>query len=236
MTENGLTNDKLKIIAVITMLIDHIGAYLFPSVIWLRVIGRIAFPIFAFMIAEGCRYTKNKKKYLLNMATLAVVCQLLFSFFDSTVYLRIPCTFTLAVTMTFLLQYCVRVFKEESLIAKKTVTATMFVAMVGFVYWLSTVYTIDYGFYGCMTPVVISAVTVYEDTKDSSVLYQQLVVLALMLLLISSQYISLQYYSLASLPLLALYNGKRENIVPKNFFYIFYPLHLAVIFAIKHFI
>ena len=73
----GLSNDRLKIIAVVTMVTDHIGAYLFPNVMLFRMIGRISFPIFAFMIAEGCRYTKNKKRYLLNMSMLAVATYLL---------------------------------------------------------------------------------------------------------------------------------------------------------------
>ena len=236
MTENGLTNDKLKIIAVISMLVDHIGSYLLPNVTVLRFIGRISFPIFAFMIAEGCRYTKNKKRYLLNMATLAIVCQILFRPFSSLLYLRIPCTFTLSVIMVFLIQYCVNVFKEDNSALQKGFAVAILAVMVVLVYWLSSVCKIDYGFYGCMTPVLISAVTINNNNNSREILYQQLTVLAFMLLLISSQYVPMQYYSLASLPLLAFYNGKRENIVPKNFFYIFYPLHLAVIFAIKHFI
>lgn len=48
-----LNGNMLKIIAAITMTIDHIGAILFPHILILRIIGRIAFPIFAFMIAEG---------------------------------------------------------------------------------------------------------------------------------------------------------------------------------------
>jgi len=44
------------------MTVDHLGFILFPSLIILRIIGRIAFPIFAYMIAEGCRYTKNEKR------------------------------------------------------------------------------------------------------------------------------------------------------------------------------
>lgn len=48
-----LSGNQLKIIAMITMLIDHIGVNLFPSVTILRVIGRLSFPIFAYMIAEG---------------------------------------------------------------------------------------------------------------------------------------------------------------------------------------
>ena len=45
----GLSNDRLKIIAVVAMVIDHIGSYLFPNAVMLRIIGRISFPIFAFM-------------------------------------------------------------------------------------------------------------------------------------------------------------------------------------------
>ena len=58
----GLSGNALKIIGAITMLIDHMGVVLFPGIAILRIIGRISFPIFAFMIAEGCRYTKNKLK------------------------------------------------------------------------------------------------------------------------------------------------------------------------------
>ena len=57
----GLTGNQLKLIALVTMTIDHIGMQLFPRVRLLRIIGRLAFPIFAYMIAEGCRYTRNRR-------------------------------------------------------------------------------------------------------------------------------------------------------------------------------
>ena len=60
----GLTNNQLKIIAMVSMALDHIGLLFFPDVMLFRALGRIAFPIFAYMIAEGCRYTKNRAKYL----------------------------------------------------------------------------------------------------------------------------------------------------------------------------
>ena len=60
-----LSGNMLKIIAAVSMFIDHMGAVLFPGVMIFRILGRIAFPIFAFMIAEGCRYTKNRIKYFL---------------------------------------------------------------------------------------------------------------------------------------------------------------------------
>ena len=48
---------------MVCMTIDHIGAMLFPQAVWLRVIGRLAFPLFSYCIAEGCRYTRNKARY-----------------------------------------------------------------------------------------------------------------------------------------------------------------------------
>ena len=55
-----LTGNMIKIIAAVLMVIDHVGV-LFPSLgISLRIIGRVSMPLFAFMISEGAKYTKNK--------------------------------------------------------------------------------------------------------------------------------------------------------------------------------
>ena len=72
---NGFTGNQLKLIALISMTCDHVGLQLLPDVLILRIIGRLALPIFAYMIAEGCRYTRNRKRYLLRMAGLAALCQ-----------------------------------------------------------------------------------------------------------------------------------------------------------------
>ena len=63
----GLTGNALKIIAAISMFIDHMGLIFFPGVELFRILGRIALPIFAFMIAEGCKYTKNRLRYFLSV-------------------------------------------------------------------------------------------------------------------------------------------------------------------------
>ena len=59
----ALSGNALKIIAAITMLVDHIGFILFPGVTILRILGRISFPIFAFMIAEGCHYPQDQRAH-----------------------------------------------------------------------------------------------------------------------------------------------------------------------------
>ena len=68
-----LNGNTLKIIAAIAMLCDHVGLMFFPQVSIFRIIGRLAFPIFAFMIAEGAHYTKRKARYFLTIFSLAAI-------------------------------------------------------------------------------------------------------------------------------------------------------------------
>ena len=62
-----LDGTALKVIALVSMVFDHVGDNFFPDQVWMRVIGRIAMPIFAFCIAEGFSHTRDKTKYLLRM-------------------------------------------------------------------------------------------------------------------------------------------------------------------------
>ena len=93
----GLSGNALKIIALIAMTVDHIGVILLGgNVVW-RIIGRISFPIFAFMIAEGCRYTKNKRQYLGTIFLLGAVCQAVYYFGEKSLYQGILITFSLSI-------------------------------------------------------------------------------------------------------------------------------------------
>ena len=102
-TSWGLTGNQLKLIALITMTIDHMGMMLFPRVKILRAIGRIAFPIFAYMIAEGCRHTRNRRKYLLSMVSLAAVCQVVYFFAMGSLSMSVLVTFSLSIGLIYLL-------------------------------------------------------------------------------------------------------------------------------------
>ena len=84
--EKGFTNNQLKLIALVSMTVDHVGMVLFPKAMWLRLIGRLAFPIFAYMIAEGCRNTKGMTRYLGTLAASAAVCQLVYFFVMGSLY------------------------------------------------------------------------------------------------------------------------------------------------------
>ena len=88
----GLTNNQLKVLALIFMTVDHVGMILSPWSSWMRVVGRLAFPIFAFLIAEGCRHTRSMGKYLGCMALLALGCQLVDYFQRGSLYQSILVT------------------------------------------------------------------------------------------------------------------------------------------------
>ena len=66
-----LDGTSLKLIAMISMVFDHVGDNFFPEQLWMRVIGRIALPIFAFFVAECFCHTRDRKKYLLRMGVFA---------------------------------------------------------------------------------------------------------------------------------------------------------------------
>lgn len=69
---------QIKWIAIITMFIDHVGLFFFPQVIWFRILGRLSFPLFAWLIANGAYYTRDITKYLVRLYFFALLSQLPF--------------------------------------------------------------------------------------------------------------------------------------------------------------
>lgn len=212
-----LTGNALKILAAVFMTIDHIGVILFPRVLILRLIGRLALPIYAFMIAEGCKYTRNQKKYFGMVFGLGTVCQIVYYLFDGSLYFSILITFSLSILMIYALQH----WKQK----KTALSGLVFAASVFAVYLLNHWFTIDYGFWGCMLPVF--AALLHGTDRDS--LGMNTTMLGIGLVFLSGSLDSLQFVSLMALPLLYCYNGKRGNWNLKYFFYIFYPAHLVAL-------
>ncbi len=213
-----LSGNTLKIIAAVSMLIDHTGAILFPEMRILRILGRIAFPIFSYMISEGCIYTRNKGRYLGTIFAMAVIYQLVYFGFTQDMYLSILFTFSFAIVVI----YALLNFKKK----KNTLSFLAFVLSVAAVYVINEKFTVDYGFWGCMTPVFA---TLFEKDKQKG---HTLPVLSMTVCLIILAHLSAspnQIYSLMSVPLLLMYSGKRGKYNMKYFFYIFYPVHLIVL-------
>ncbi len=212
-----LSGNILKIIAAAAMVLDHAGLMFFPGNELLRILGRLAFPIFAFMIAEGSKYTRNRGRYFGQLFGLALVCQIVYFLVDGSMYLSILFTFSLSLLMIFALQDC----KEQPSVFR----AAVFFLSVASVWLLNRVFTIDYGFWGCMVPLF--AALPHKTRFDS--IPMNTAALGVGLLLLASSLGGWQIWSLAAIPLLLCYSGKRGIANLKYFFYIFYPVHLALL-------
>ncbi len=234
-----LNGNVLKILAAVFMVIDHVGLMFFPYDIAFRIIGRLAFPIFAFMISEGARYTKNKPKYLLTIAGFAFVCQVVFFVFSNSLYMSILVTFTLSIITIYALSYFKKcLFSKECKLWQKLLSGALFVLTVLAVALLNRIFEIDYGFFGCMAPVFASlfdfrGIEVPKPVAMADNLYVRLVPFGICLLLLARGSWDIQIYSLLSLILLACYSEQRGRVNLKYFFYIFYPLHLVLLTAIQ---
>jgi hypothetical protein len=253
---NVLSGNTLKILAAIFMVFDHVGVLLYPDVLWLRIVGRLSFPIFAFMIAEGAKYTKSKVRYFLSLSVLALICQLVYYFFDGgSLYMCILVTFSISILLIYLLQFVKKTFFDESKKAyvKMLALLSFFAATVA-VYLINTNdfsektgIVIDYGFAGVMVPVFASLfdfgdLNAPQSLKKLDIIPVRVLSMSIGLLLLVYELSlanvpslsSVQIFSLLAVPLLLLYSGKRGRFKMKWFFYVFYPLHLVAIYAIYY--
>ena len=220
----GLTNNQLKVIAMISMLIDHVGMEIFPEYKILRIIGRLAFPIFAYMIAEGCFHTRNRKKYLLLMSGLGIGCQAVYTIVCHSFYMNILITFSLSVITIFAIDKFRSEKSQKSLFfVALTFLSVIFISVIAPVIFKEKGFEIDYGFLGIMLPVAVY----YSPTKWAKFISASAVLLAMTF--VSGKILC---FSLPAIPLLILYNGKRGKRNMKYVFYIFYPAHLALIYTI----
>lgn len=216
-TKFGLTGNQLKLIALITMTVDHIGMLLLPRLMILRIIGRIAMPLYAYMIAEGCRYTHDRRRYFLRLAGLALVCQIVYYFADRSLYQCILVTFSLSVLCIWAVDTAKRkggafwmLTAAAALLGAWAVCELLPVKISGF--------GVDYGFFGVLLPVIL-----YYFGKKG-------IVPGMLLLCLSIG--DLQWWALAAVPLMLLYNGQRGSRSLGWVFYLYYPLHLAALYGV----
>ena len=236
----GLSGNALKILAAVTMLIDHIGMMLFPAATILRIIGRLSFPIFSFMIAEGCAHTKNKLRYFLSVFALGAICQLVLYLQRGNAKMCVLITFSVSIIVVYILQLLKSaLFAPKKSFIKCSLTVCLFMLTVLGVYFLNRLISIDYGFWGCMAPAFASvfkkpasATSPVWSKLDNNLFHTAM--FGICLTALSINYGKIQPYCLLALPFLMLYSGRRGILKMKYFFYIFYPLHLALLEGISY--
>lgn len=235
--KNILNSNFIKICACFFMLVDHIGAFLFPSVAILRVLGRIAFPIFAFFISQGCKYSKNKIKRIVSIGGLAILCELIFNFGLNMLEGNILLTFTFSILLIYLYKYMIKTMKNKNdNIFTKILFVVLFFTFLIEVYLLSSFIGVDYGFFGVITPLFVTVFDkdTYIESSNHSFINHLFKILGLFigmtLVILNSSFI--QFFSYLSILLLLFYNNKKGKYNIKYLFYVFYPLHLLIIYFI----
>jgi hypothetical protein len=213
--------ELLKIIAIVTMVIDHVGNILYPDLLFLQMIGRLSFPLFAYLIVLGVESTKKPRKYMATLLSFAVISQIpYFLAFGIQPYERLNILFSLllsAVTVYF--------YNKRSPLA--------FVPLL-----LSIILPMEGSYYVVLTAV---GMKLLKDAPKLGALV--LFALNIQFLVVSSDlHTQIQILALFSVPLIFLHiKGwlKKEIIIPENslaysirkyMFYGFYPLHLALLF------
>jgi len=219
-TRSGLTGNQLKLIAMLTMTCDHVGMQIFPRLLWLRILGRLAMPIYAYMIAEGCRYTRDRKKYLLRLLGMGTLCQVVYFVAMGSLYMCILMTFSLSVMLIGLLDDAERVKTPKA--RWKLFLGVVFVFFVCVVLpdlLPHTDYDVDYGLPGVLLPVLI-----YGAGNRG-------LLIGLALVALNSG--GIQWLSFLAVPLLLVYNGQRGKANIGKLFYWYYPVHLVAIYGIS---
>lgn len=205
----GIDAFTLKLIAAVTMLIDHIGYIFFPQYLLLRLIGRISFPIFAFLIVEGFMHTRDVKRYIVRLAIFALLSEIPFdlAFFGTIIWTHqnVLITFILAI----LAMYVDQKYKRVAGIGAAIVLSIA----ADFIHS-------DYGMFG-----VIVVMVFYWNY--SYFIGRMLAGIGALTLLVQS----FQIFDVLAMIPIALYNGKR-GINMKYFFYVFYPGHLLILYLV----
>ena len=199
-----MTGFQLKLLAMLAMTADHIGAVFFPEIPLLRWIGRLAMPVLCFFIGEGLRHTRSPRRYLLRLTGFALLSELPFdlAFYGGIEWGHQNVYFTLALGLLALWAIQSRGM-EGWLLA---LTAALAAELLG----------CDYGMYGVLLILLLDR---FHRARS-----EQLAAAALLNL----AFFGLQTLSLIALPLLWLYNGKRGRD-DRRLFYLYYPAHLCVL-------
>ena len=212
-----LSASALKIMALITMFIDHIGELLFPDIIIFRIIGRISFPIFAYLIAEGCIYTRNKWKYLCNISITCVIYEIIYFLINQKFKLCVLFGFSLFILFTIILEWTRKNWDKRFVVI--SLYSIFSITFLSFPFC-------DYAIFTFLLPL---AAYLIKNEKIKILVY------SLILLLLSFLYSSIQFYAIIAIIPLMLYSGKKGSLNLKYFFYTFYPLHYLILGIVKYF-
>lgn len=202
-------------IAMLTMLIDHIGLLFFPNEALWRIIGRIAFPLYAYALVQGYRHTSNFRNYILRLALIAVISQIPYQLVLKSGGLNVVATLLISLLVLKLLERI-----------KPGAVSVLLIALCCFV---MEVFPFDYGAYGLLL------VLIFKYARSSQLLLMHL---GLNLIYLVSYGWLIQMASLAvTLPMAyggGLWRKAEANRAPAWLWRSFYPAHLYILMFVVY--
>lgn len=224
-----LSTNLLKLIAMAAMVSDHASVIFLgeETTLW-RNIGRLAFPIFAFLIAQGAIHTKNKLKYMLRLAAFALISEVPYDMAFNGTYLEFTSQNVYFTLFLGLLSVIILDFLQDHRIAFLGIFSTVICALGA--YYIHS----DYGFMGV---VVITMMFLFSKASPS-VKYVGFALSSFMTAIVYMPplyvgFISAQLPAVLSAVPISLYSGKAGRKINKYIFYAFYPAHILILYLIK---
>ena len=212
--KRGLPQEGLKTIACVSMLLDHIGSRLLPDLIWLRIIGRLAFPIYCFLLVEGIHRTKDLKKYRNRLILAAVLSELPFDLaFSGGVNLE-SCNVMVTLLLGF---WAVQAVQNRDNLWKRALILPLMLA--------AEFLRADYAGTGVLL------ILLFEVTRNSSRWMMILGTAALNWMGSPVFGVPMQLYAVLALIPICMYDGRKisHNKWVQWGFYLFYPVHLLIL-------
>lgn len=230
----GISGSTLKLIAIITMFIDHVGAVIVERMVLkgvsfggmslkdlylldqiLRSIGRIGFPIFCFLLVEGFVHTKNRVKYGMRLTLFAFLSEIPFDLaftgkVFSTKYQNVFFTLLIGLLVMAVFRVIEEKYNEKRILAIVLMLLSLTAGMT-----LAVILKTDYDYRGVISIVVLYVFRMYRPLQ----------------LLAGAMTFMWEIPAPAAFLAAACYNGRR-GLKLKYVFYIFYPLHLLLLYFI----
>lgn len=233
----GLNSFTIRMIAMGAMLCDHVWITLSPSSNWLHYVGRIAFPLFAFLLVEGFSHTSNKWQYVTRLFFFAALSELPFNLMHGG---KLGYVEYQNVLWTFFIGLLAMITIEKiKMLAHNVVITGITTFLVGYLgmYFADSVYT-DYAGYGVLTILLFYTCRNlrYEGMGELlGLIFINVVLLGGITLpfVVAGKTFAFPIQSLAILSLFFIrkYNGLLGpyNKSGQYFFYVFYPLHMLIL-------
>lgn len=221
-----LSQEGLKTIACLTMLLDHIGAVFVPgyyTYYTLRILGRVAFPIYCFLLTQGVRHTHDRRRYGLRLAVGMVASELPF---DLAFYGGITLAHQ-SVMVTLLLGFVALVWGRNLPLLPRLMATTLTALLAE---WLNT----DYGGWGV---ALIVAFDLAQETAHP--LWTMTGMLAVISLLMGGARVfgvPIELFALLAMVPICLYSGQKRHKGRYFGFYSFYPVHLTALWLLSQWI